>query len=251
MCTVVLLRRPNHEWPLILAANRDELRSRPWLPPARHWAEREHVVAGIDALAGGTWLALNDDGVCAAILNRSHTLGQAENKRSRGELPLEAVDHAEAHEATKALTAIDPFSYRSFNLVIADAVNAYWLRSTGEKDSRIEVTKIPLGISMITAQDLNDTVSPRIKKNRPRFQNAPVPDPETDDWFAWQALMATKSVEADAEDRSGMNITRMGAFGTVSSTLIALPRKNRFGTKSKWLFCSGQPDQEPYSPIVL
>jgi uncharacterized protein with NRDE domain len=251
MCTVVLLRRPNHEWPLILAANRDELRTRPWLPPARHWAERKHVVAGIDELAGGTWLALNDDGVCAAILNRSRSLGPAEDKRSRGELPLEAVDHAEAHDAAKALAALDPFSYRSFNLVIADADNAYWLRSTGVKNSRIEVTKIPLGISMITAQDLNDPISLRIKKNRPRFQNAPVPDPEIDDWFAWQTLMATKSLKTDADDRSGMNITRMGAFETLSSTLIALPRKNRFGIKSKWLFCSGRPDQEPYSPIEL
>ena len=101
MCTVVLLRRPEHEWPLILAANRDELKTRPWLPPARHWPERDHVTAGIDELAGGTWLALNDDGVCTAILNRPHSLGPADGKRSRGELPLEAVDHAEASEAAK------------------------------------------------------------------------------------------------------------------------------------------------------
>ena len=251
MCTVVLLRRPYHEWPLILAANRDELWERPWLPPARHWVEREHVVAGIDELAGGTWLALNDDGVCAAILNRPQSLGPAEDKRSRGELPLEAVDHADAHEAAKALATLDPFSYKSFNLVIADAVNAYWLRSTGESNSQIKVTGIPLGISMVTAQDLNDTISPRIKKNRPRFQNAPAPNPENDDWFAWQALMASKSDGTDTRDRSDMNITRMGDFGTVSSTLLALPRKNRFGIKPKWLFCSGRPDQETYTAIDL
>ena len=251
MCTVVLLRRPNHEWPLIIAANRDELRARPWLPPARHWDERKHVVAGIDTLAGGTWFALNDDGVCAAVLNRPLTLGPAEDKRSRGELPLEAVDHAEALEAAKAMANLEPFSYRSFNLVIADAVSAYWLRSTGEKDSRIKVTNIPLGISMITAQDLNDHMSVRIKRNHPRFQSAPVPDPETDDWFAWQALMASKSDETNTEDCSSMNITRIGAFGTVSSTLIALPRKNRFRVKPKWLFCSGRPDQVPYLPVKL
>ena len=251
MCTVVLLRRPNHEWPLILAANRDELKTRPWLPPARHWTERQHVVAGIDELAGGTWLALNDDGVCSTILNRPQTLGPAEDKRSRGELPLEAVDHAEAHEAAKALAALDPFSYRSFNLVIADAKNAYWLRSTGQKNSSIEIIQIPLGISMITAQGLNNPISARTKKNRPRFQNAPVPDPETNNWFAWQVLMATKSDERDEEEGAGMNITRMGKFETVSSTLIALPRKNRFGIKSKWLFCSGRPDQVPYLPIKL
>ena len=34
MCTLVILRRPGHDWPLILAANRDEMLDRPWqLPP--------------------------------------------------------------------------------------------------------------------------------------------------------------------------------------------------------------------------
>ncbi len=32
MCTVVLLRRPEHEWPLLVAANRDERVSRAWDP---------------------------------------------------------------------------------------------------------------------------------------------------------------------------------------------------------------------------
>lgn len=251
MCTVVLLRRPDHDWPLILAANRDELISRPWLAPGRHWPDRTHVVAGIDELAGGTWLALNNEGVCAAILNRENALGPVKDKRSRGELPLEAVDHAEAKEAAKALAALDPESYRSFNLIIADAVNAYWLRSTGEAESRVETIEIPIGISMITAQDLNSPASPRIKRHRSRFQNAPAPDPEADDWFAWQGLLATKAEMPDGDGRAAMNITTMGEFGTVSSSLIALPRLDRFGIKAKWMFCSGRPDQVPYTAVDL
>ncbi|NBP73538.1 MAG: hypothetical protein EBU57_10365, partial [Alphaproteobacteria bacterium] len=67
MCTVVILRRPGHDWPLLIAANRDEMAGRPWDPPARHWPDRENVVAGIDRLAGGTWMGLNDEGVAACI----------------------------------------------------------------------------------------------------------------------------------------------------------------------------------------
>ncbi|MEJ0068804.1 MAG: hypothetical protein WDO24_08845 [Pseudomonadota bacterium] len=37
MCTVVLLVRPGHDWPLLLGANRDEMADRHWDPPARHW----------------------------------------------------------------------------------------------------------------------------------------------------------------------------------------------------------------------
>ena len=54
MCTVVILRRPGHDWPLILATNRDEMTDRPWRPPGRHWPDRAEVTAGRDELAGGT-----------------------------------------------------------------------------------------------------------------------------------------------------------------------------------------------------
>jgi uncharacterized protein with NRDE domain len=83
MCTVVILRRPGHAWPLLLAANRDEMKDRPWQPPARHWPDRPQVVAGLDELAGGTWLGLNDDGLAAGVLNRRGSLGPELDMRSR------------------------------------------------------------------------------------------------------------------------------------------------------------------------
>jgi Transport and Golgi organisation 2 len=199
MCTVVLLRRPQAPWPLLLAANRDELRSRPWRPPARHWPDRPDVVAGLDVLAGGSWLGVNDDGVVAAVLNRVGSLGPAAGKRSRGELVLEALDHADAAAAAKALADLDPDAYRPFNLVIADAKDAFWLRHAGglpafgyrssggvwrEVDpasvpgagsprggdrskalhpAPIESRPLPQGCSMITARDLNDAGSARVR----------------------------------------------------------------------------------------
>ena len=95
MCTLIILRRPEHDWPVLMAANRDELIDRPWKQPARHWSDRPNVVAGRDQVAGGTWLGINDQGVVAAILNRRGSLGPKEGYRSRGELPLEALDLAD------------------------------------------------------------------------------------------------------------------------------------------------------------
>ncbi len=77
MCTLVILRRPDHPWPVVIGANRDEMIDRPALPPARHWPDRPEVVAGLDRLAGGSWLGVNDWGVAAAILNRRGSLGPA------------------------------------------------------------------------------------------------------------------------------------------------------------------------------
>ena len=54
MCTVVLLTRPGHPWPLVLAANRDEMLERAWDPPAEYWPDQPGVIAGRDRTGGGT-----------------------------------------------------------------------------------------------------------------------------------------------------------------------------------------------------
>src|SRR2546430_17342211 len=84
MCTLVILRRPEHRWPVIIGANRDEMIDRPAKPPGRHWADRVEVVAGLDLLAGGSWLGLNDWGVAAAILHRHGSPRPAGGLRSPG-----------------------------------------------------------------------------------------------------------------------------------------------------------------------
>src|SRR5690625_4299835 len=100
---------------------------RAWLAPGRHWPDRPDILAGQDLLSGGSWLGINDHGVAAAILNRYGSLGPAADKRSRGELVLEALDHADARDAALALAEIEPRAYRSFNAVVADNRDAYWL----------------------------------------------------------------------------------------------------------------------------
>src|ERR1700749_4586327 len=154
MCTLVILRRPDHRWPVLIGANRDEMIERPSEPPGRHWPDRPEVVAGLDRLAGGSWLGVNDWGVAAAVLNRHGSLGPATGLRSRGELVLEALDHADAVAAAEALADLDPAAYRTFNLIIADERDAFWLRPAGR--SRIELHPVEEGLSMIAAGDLND-----------------------------------------------------------------------------------------------
>src|SRR5262249_55991164 len=108
MCTLVILRRPEHDWPVIIGANRDEMIDRRSKPPGRHWLDRAEVVAGLDLFAGGSWLGLNDWGVAAAILNRHGSLGPAAGLRSHGELVPQALDHAEPARAAAALSHLHP-----------------------------------------------------------------------------------------------------------------------------------------------
>ena len=225
---------------------------RPWKLPARHWPDREHVVAGLDQLAGGTWLALNDDGVVAGVLNRPGSLGSAPEMRSRGELPLEAVDHADACGAAEALGHLEAASYRPFNMVVADAIDAFWLRAergTAHRADGIEAWSVPDELSMITAYDLNDPASPRISRYRSQFETARAPDPETGDWSEWQTLLAARGTVDEA--LNAMNVSEPDGFSTISSSLIALPAVDRFGVRPVWLFAAGPPDRAPYEPVEL
>lgn len=242
VCTLVLLRRPGHRWPLLLAGNRDEMADRPWLPPARHWPDRPRVTGGLDLLAGGTWAGVNDDGVVAVILNRAGTLGPDPRRRSRGTLVLQALDHPRARDAAARLAGLDSDAYRPFNLVIADARDAYWLRGDGR---RVDLLPVADGLHMLTAYELNDATDPRIRRWLPRFRAAPAADPETGDWSTWESLLACRDHAADESPRAAMCFALANGFGTVSSLLVALPASGG----ARWRFAAGAPDREPFRTV--
>ena len=250
MCTVILLIRPGHAWPVLLGTNRDEMADRPWLAPGRHWPDRDDVVAGQDALAGGSWLGVNDHGVVAGILNRHGELGPSPEARSRGELVLEALDHADAAAAARALTGIAPQSYRPFNMFVADNRDAAWIAHRGG-GAAIAATPLPAGFSMLTAHDLNDRSTPRIRTYLPRLEAAAVPDPETGEWAAWESILASREFAAEDGLSAAMNIVTDFGFATLSSSLIAIPASGEKARKPIWRFAAGRPDEAPYQEVAL
>jgi hypothetical protein len=248
MCSVIILLRPGHDWPVLIASNRDEMIDRPWSPPARHWPDRPDVVAGKDDLAGGSWLGINDAGLVVGMLNRRNTLGPQAGKRSRGELVLDALDFADGSDAVDMLAELDPTAYRPFNMVVVDNRDAFWLRNLGD---RIETEKLPPGISMITASDRNDRSSPRIRHYLPLWEGAAVPVPEQQDWAAWTTLLGSRQSEPGGDVFDAMNILSNTGFGTVSSSLIALPAVGFQDRKPVWRFCAGHPDKGSWVDVDL
>ena len=252
MCTLVTLRRPDHDWPLIVATNRDEKIDRPWAPPGRHWPDRGNVIAGRDELAGGTWLGVNDDGVIAGVLNRTGSLGPDPAFRSRGEVPLEALDHAEAVAVAEALFDLDPKAYRPFNLFVGDAQEAFWISSLNEYgEPGMRLGDIPSGVSMLTDSDLNDAFSHRVMRYLPQFHEAPAPEPAEDDWSTWTEILARKEFEEDAGQKGAMNIDGGDGFGTVCSSIIAIPSMALAPQKPRWVFAGGAPDKTPFEAVQL
>ncbi len=234
MCTAVVLIRPGAVWPVVLAANRDERIDRTWDGPAEHWPG---IVGGRDRLGGGAWLGLNRHGVVAAVLNRVGSLGPAPGKRSRGELPLLALQAASATAAVATVEALDAGAWRSFNMVIADRAGAWFLR--GLEAGHPEAAPLGEGAHMVTAQDCDDFSSPRVARHLPRFRAAAAPSP--DGWDAWRAILADRSGPSGAQ----INVPARENFGTVCSSLAALPADG----PAVFLFAAGPPDRAPFEPV--
>lgn len=229
MCTVVVLFRPGHAWPMLLAANRDERLDRAWDAPGEWWPEYSGVIGGRDRTAGGTWMAMQG-GRVVAVLNRPGSLGPALGKRSRGELPLLAL--------AGDISALSAGAYRPFNLIIASRDGAQFVR--GDGFGRPHIRALPPGLSVVTAHDPNDPASPRAMAQLPRFKAAPAPEPP--DWSAWTTLLLDQSGERGA----ALYLRPESGFGTVCSSLLGLPEAG----SPVWLFNSGRSTFVPVPSVV-
>ncbi len=73
MCLIALSVEKKKDWNgkdsyfFIIIANRDEYHERP--TTKMHWWSNNHILAGKDEEAGGTWLGTNKEGKFAAITN--------------------------------------------------------------------------------------------------------------------------------------------------------------------------------------
>ncbi|UAA40503.1 NRDE family protein [Paraneptunicella aestuarii] len=85
MCILFIAVNQHKDYPLIVAANRDEFYARP-TAPSEFWSDNPNILAGRDIQAGGTWMGINRQGAFAGLTNirAPHTF-RAEAK-SRGEL---------------------------------------------------------------------------------------------------------------------------------------------------------------------
>jgi uncharacterized protein with NRDE domain len=143
MCTLVLAHRCWETAPLLVAANRDEVVSRPSRAPEL-WSTG--IVAPVDEQAGGTWLGHNAAGVVAAVTNRFSFSSDA-SRRSRGELIPHVLEALTAREAAQRLLPEAGLVFNPFNLLIADVETAWLVRSNGDE---ISVQALEPGLHIVT-----------------------------------------------------------------------------------------------------
>jgi uncharacterized protein with NRDE domain len=128
MCVLAFAWNAHPRWRLVMAGNRDELHARPTAPLAR-WETPDHLIAGRDLLAGGTWLGVSEQGRFAVVTNlRGYGMPQSD-RASRGALvtDLLAGTGRYADPGKADLPAFNPF-----NLIVADHDRAQFLTNCPE-----------------------------------------------------------------------------------------------------------------------
>jgi uncharacterized protein with NRDE domain len=150
VCTLILSYRQDPEWPVAVAANRDERLGRPAAPPARVENGSVAVLMPRDLEAGGTWIGLSARGGFAGLTNR---FGRAPDRgrRSRGELVPRALRAATARDAWRELRELRPADYNGFHLVVADGEAAFLIWSDGEA---IRDEELRPGVHVVTERSL-------------------------------------------------------------------------------------------------
>lgn len=151
MCLIALAWKTHPDYPLVLAANRDEFFTRP-AAPLQEWPEHPGLYAGRDLQAGGTWLGVHQpSGRFAALTNVRRLPAPEKNGPSRGRLVLEVLlQDAPLEEILQKLQA-EKHLYQGFNLLAGDSHGLFCLSSHTEGVEPLEA-----GVHALSNATLNE-----------------------------------------------------------------------------------------------
>ena len=240
MCILAIQYKLVPETPILIAANREEVYSRPSLAPSIQ-SGKPRILCGIDQQAGGTWLGVNQHGLFVAACNRLKVMVPAA-PRSRGVLCRELLRAGSARRAVDmALDEISSGQYDGVNLVIADGESG-WIVHGGDDYEAVELDE---GLSIIGNSDVNNPRNERVKLAQRLLTLQTLDSPVK--FLAVASKVFARP--ASAPGRPSM-VIRGKERGTVCSTLLALGKKPR---DAIYQYADGAPDQakyEDYSPML-
>jgi uncharacterized protein with NRDE domain len=247
MCLLIAAFRVQPGFPLVVAGNRDEWLARPANPMEVLREKDPRILGGRDLVAGGTWLATNQYGVCAGLTNQPYPGGGRDlSRRSRGELPLLLAGQQSAARAAEALAG----------KLHAEAYNPCWILF-GDRDSLFYVALN--GHGPVSVQALKPGL--HVLENNPIEQRSPKSDwvrsrlstPWRDEADMTRALLDTlrsheipdgalewsqrQPVPRPVETNAAC--VHAGPYGTRSATLVVVPEDR--GLLPKLQFSPGPP----------
>ncbi|MCX7058799.1 MAG: NRDE family protein [Proteobacteria bacterium] len=178
MCLILIACGAHPDFPLVVAANRDEYYRRP-TAQAAYWTDHQHILAGRDLECMGTWLGVTRSGRFAALTNFRDPRERKTDAPSRGHLVSDFL--ASDLDPRSYLDAIrlGAARYNGFNLLAGDADGVFCYSN---RESTVQA--LSPGVHGLS-NHLLDTPWPKVVRGKRRLQQALAHVPETE---ALQAL---------------------------------------------------------------
>jgi uncharacterized protein with NRDE domain len=119
MCLILTAWQTDAKFPCVIAANRDEMHSRP-AAAAAWWQSTPPILAGKDLMAGGTWLGVTRTGRFAALTNYRDPEQRRAGTPSRGALVTSILKSGDTVQQSLEQLREVGASYNGFNLIFSD-----------------------------------------------------------------------------------------------------------------------------------
>ena len=148
MCTLLISYRQHADYPLLIAANRDEFLERD--TRALHWwTDNPDILGGRDGAAGGTWFGLHRNGRIATLTNhRSFPLKT--DAPSRGDLVRDFLEGSQSPAEYAERLSAEGDRYNGFNLLFGRANDLWYANNRGGESG-----PLPAGIHGLSNAVLN------------------------------------------------------------------------------------------------
>ncbi|WP_047152777.1 NRDE family protein [Aneurinibacillus tyrosinisolvens] len=230
MCLILFAYKAHPDYPLIVAANRDEFYNRP-TAPAAFWEDYPFILAGRDLEKMGTWMGVTKTGRFAAITNYRDPLDVRDDVKSRGELVSDYLSSDIAPEQYLCKVKEHHRDYNRFNLLVGDTTSLFYYSTLENIVSEIEP-----GIHGLSNHVL-DTSWPKVSigkerlahllKEKGRLDTKPLFDILSDEKRAPDTDLPNTGVGIEWERMLSPLFIRSGGYGTRSSTVVLFNNKNR------------------------
>lgn len=227
MCFLLFAVRVHPDYPLVIAANRDEFLSRP-TSPADYWEDSPLVMGGRDLEAGGTWLGITRQGRFAALTNYRNPDGHDTTRPSRGALVSDFLTDAQKIPAATYLKQIDESStsYNGYNLIAGSGPTLIHYSNQAS-----DMTLLTDGVHALS-NALLDTPWPKSVRGTKSLEKI-LARPGEPDTQAMLALLSDRDpanddslpdtgVGTEAERALSPIFIRHGTYGTRCSTIITI-----------------------------
>jgi len=242
VCTLLLWKNRHPEYPIIVAANRDEFEGRPSSDPMR-LSEHPLVVGGRDEVAGGTWLAVSEHGIIVALTNRREAGRHDPAKRSRGLLVLECARRPSLPEIDEKLRGIEPHAYNPFVLVALDPRNGLDVQAG---DDGLGIQPIADGVHAVTNWSFDDQRHPKARRALELARTFDIAHGDADTLAARLHQLLSDHAPGERGDDGGLCVhLPQERFGTRSSAIVLLTHSGR----ARFFYSRGHPCENSLTDV--